>query len=69
MLHHEINRFCLYISFFSSISPGNFFFLHKILNFAVRQFLHETRNPGKKFTSTVQLDIAIDRRLIIAEVK
>ena len=40
--HHEINRFCLYISFFSSISPGNFLF--EIINFTLRQFLLETRN-------------------------
>ena len=40
--HHEINRFCLYISFFSSFSPGNFLF--EIINLTLRQFLHETRN-------------------------
>ena len=31
-------------SFLQEISPGNFLFFHEILNFTLRQFLHETRN-------------------------
>ena len=34
----------LSLAFLQEISPGNFFFLHEILNFTLRQFLHETRN-------------------------
>ena len=47
MFHHVIDFvFTSHFSptFLQEISPGNFLLLHKILNFTLRQFLHETRN-------------------------